>query len=127
MSGVGIFELKTPRQLLEKVEHDFDRLRANPIDAFAAFDLFVTARHVPDWLHPNDPSKRSALFEQHVELRVCRHIAEGAKHFILHDARHQQVRETARTGDSWGGAWGKAWGGAWGTDALMIELDAADP
>jgi len=59
-------------------------MRANSLDVYAAFDFFVTVRHLPDWLHPGDrieqKQRRGALFDKHVELRVARHIADEAKH-----------------------------------------------
>jgi len=123
MSSGGMFELTTARQLLEKAEHDLARLRASPLDAYAAFDLFVTARHIPEWLFPDDDSKSQALFKQHVELRICRHIADGAKHFVAKDKRHHQVKGTAKTDSAWGSAWGNSWGASWGKRALVINLD----
>jgi hypothetical protein len=45
--------LQTPRDLLAKAERDFKRLQENPANADAAFDFFVTVRHLPNWLHSN--------------------------------------------------------------------------
>ena len=126
MSSGGLFELTSARHLLEKAEHDLARLRANPMDGYAAFDLFVTARHIPEWLYPDDNSKSQALFKQHVELRICRHIADGAKHFVATDKRHHQVLRTAKKDSAWGGAWGSSWGASWGERALVIDLDPTD-
>ena len=127
MSHSGLFQLRTAKDLLAKAEHDLDRLQAKPLDVYAAFDLLVTARHVPDWLHPNDLTQRNGLFAKHVELRICRHVADGAKHFVATAKHHQQVSGTNITRDAWGGAWDSAWGGSWGKDALVVQLDPADP
>ena len=127
MATSGFFELTTPRHLLAKVQHDLDRLRKNPVDIYAAFDFFVSARHIPDWLHPNDPTLSKALFDAHVELRVCRHIADSGKHFRVTHGMHKQVLHTTRTTDAWGDSWGRAWGNSWGKSALVVELDPADP
>ena len=131
MSVCGLFELETARNLLEKAQHDLGRLRANPLDTYAAFDLFVTGRHIPDWVYPDslfpDGAAKVALFKQHIELRVCRHIAEGAKHFVVEDKRHRQVKSTSKSESAWGDAWGDSWGDSWGERALIIELDPSDP
>jgi hypothetical protein len=123
----GVFDLRTPRDLLTKARHELDRMRADPTDTYAAFNFFVTARHIPDWLHPTDHQLVEKQFKTHVELRICRHIADGAKHFQLTDTRHKQVKESLKTHDAWGGVFGNSWGGSWGRDALVIELDSADP
>ena len=54
----GIFDLKTPKDLLEKLGRDLERLRAAPNDTDHAFNFFVTAEHMPDWLHPGNKGKR---------------------------------------------------------------------
>jgi len=48
----GLFQLQTARDLLAKLGHDYERLRNSPNDAYVAFDFFVTAEHILDWLHP---------------------------------------------------------------------------
>ena len=126
MTTTGFFELKSPQDLVKKVRHDIARLRANPIDSYAAFDFFVTARHVPDWLFPRDKSKVADIFKSHVELRICRHLGDGAKHLQATRSTHKQVQDTHRTSDTWGGSWGKSWGSSWGTNDLTITLDPQD-
>jgi hypothetical protein len=49
MCEQGIFELRNPEDLFEILKHDFERLRENPTDSFAAFDFFITAYHIWDW------------------------------------------------------------------------------
>jgi len=95
MKHRGLFNLQTPRDLLEKARHDLGRLRADPLDAYAAFDFFVTVRHLPDWLHPRNKPEQRALFDKHVELRIARHIADGAKHFEATYDQHFQVEGTS--------------------------------
>lgn len=86
----GSFCLSTPAHLLKKLEHDFERVRINRMDAYAAFDFFVTAEHMPDWLYPTDVSMRKELRQQPL-LAVVSHIASSAKHFETRDARHDSV------------------------------------
>lgn len=110
MSIGGIFELRTPRALLDKVVHDLKRLRQDPTDAYAAFDFFVSARHMPEWIFPGDTAKCNELFTSHVELRICRHIADSGKHYIVRDTRHKQVKTTNGTESAWRNSWSRAWG-----------------
>jgi|RhiMethySRZTD1v2_1073278.scaffolds.fasta_scaffold218380_2 hypothetical protein len=93
----GFFSLQTPEDLLGKLEADFNRFcEANPtsVDAqYAAFDFFVTAEHLPDWLSRT----RGGSLTQH---RTCpdgaliSHVANGAKHFRVDPQRHTTVRDT---------------------------------
>jgi hypothetical protein len=86
----GFFELQTPRDLLRKLQHDRERMNANPGDSFAAFDFVVTALHLHDWARqtgavekaqrPEDPRQRLAW-------ELCGAVANGAKHFVMRDRR----------------------------------------
>jgi hypothetical protein len=120
----GFFKLRTPRDLLEKARRDLGRRRKNPLDEDAAFDFFVTARHVPDWLAKNGGAPASDLFNQHVELRICRHIADGAKHFEATHSNHKQVDRTDAVA---GGFRATAFqSSAFQTGNLWITLDPSD-
>lgn len=44
----GIFTLKSPKELQQKLFHDFERISRDPEDAFGAYDFFVTAHHLPE-------------------------------------------------------------------------------
>jgi hypothetical protein len=44
----GFAQLKQPEDLYLKLAHDRKRMEATPLDAYAAFDLFVTAKHMLD-------------------------------------------------------------------------------
>ncbi len=93
----GWFSLRTPEDLLGKLEADFDRLcAANPtsVDAqYAAFDFFVTAEHFPDWLcHTIGGSLTQ--HRTYPDGALVSHVANGAKHFRVDDSRHTTVRET---------------------------------
>ena len=80
----GFFSLRTPRDLLSKLEADFTRLRAaDPasIDAqYAAFDFFVTAKHLPDWLSRSIGGSLTQ-HRAYAEGALISHVANGAKHF----------------------------------------------
>lgn len=95
----GFLALRTPKDLLRKLEADFVRLgqcRANSIEAqYAAFDFFVTAEHLPDWVSVISGEKKAPL-RSYPEGKVVSHIANGAKHFRVDVGRHQQVKDTTK-------------------------------
>ncbi|BDU16282.1 hypothetical protein LA521A_14830 [Lysobacter auxotrophicus] len=91
MSFSGFAELNTPDDLLLKLRHDWARMGDDPEDQYAAFDFFVTAEHIIDWLYPDDKNARSALRQENAILRVTSHLANGAKHFRTKDRRHSSV------------------------------------
>jgi hypothetical protein len=96
----GVFELRTPEDLLEKLRFDLKRLEEDPLDQYAAFDFFVSASHLPDWLSPghDQPARdrRSEMRDRDILLQVCDHIANGSKHFQATATRHESVSRTER-------------------------------
>jgi hypothetical protein len=82
------FALANSLDLFRKLEADLAALRTSSSDSRLAFNFFVTAEHLPDWL-----GKR-ALVQQHALLRVVSHLANGAKHFTLDPKRHTSVTGT---------------------------------
>lgn len=96
MSAQGFFSLTSASDLIAKARSDLDAFRSKPLDSYRAFNFFVTARHVPDWLFPGDEKAQKALFDKHVELRVCRHLADGMKHLVLKAPHHTQVTGTGQ-------------------------------
>ena len=94
----GLFELQSPQDLLKKLHHDYARLQQSPLNQYAAFDFFVTAEHMLDWLYPNpnDSQKRKDVRDKSVLLQVCSHIANGSKHFVPNDKRHVSVKDARK-------------------------------
>jgi hypothetical protein len=96
----GVFELRTPEDLLGKLRFDLKRLESDPLDQYAAFDFFVSASHIPDWLTPGLDSaakaKRTEMRDGELLLQVCDHIANDSKHFQALAARHESVSRTER-------------------------------
>jgi hypothetical protein len=90
----GIFELQTAAHLLQKLRYDLARLEQNPLDQYAAFDFFVAAEHLVDWIHPNDRQAQRAERDGNVLLQVCSHLASGSKHFVTTAKHHQSVDHT---------------------------------
>jgi hypothetical protein len=77
--------LQTQGDMLVKLRHDLDRLKADPVDAFAAYDFLVTAFHMSEW-----PPKASI---DPTLLALLKHLAVGAKHFKPTDPRLQSVAD----------------------------------
>jgi len=94
----GFALLQRPDDLVAKLAHDFERIRASPADAYAAFDFFVTAEHIVDWLLPDSPGvdqspARKSKTQSSALLRVTSHIANGAKHFEALAKHHDSVAD----------------------------------
>jgi hypothetical protein len=67
----GFFELKTAQDLLGKLKREYTQLQKSPLNQDIAFNLFITAEHIPDWLYPEDSSKRTDLRKSSPYLQVC--------------------------------------------------------
>lgn len=94
----GFALLQKPSDLVAKLGHDFERIRADPNDAYAAFDFFVTAEHIVDWVLPDSPgvnqsSARKSKRESSELLKITSHIANGAKHFQALAKQHDAVSD----------------------------------
>lgn len=95
----GLFTLRTAVDLRCKLNHDYQRMLAAPTDSYAAFDFFVTAEHMLDWIHPKNAGAkaRGRARKESVLLKICSHVANGAKHFEVEDKTHDSVADTALT------------------------------
>lgn len=120
----GHFTMQSPRDLLAKAERDLQRLRSNPLNIDAAFDFFVTARHVPDWVVATGGPAADCQFSAHVELRTCRHIADGAKYFVVTHRHHKQIADAQLTRGAFQSNAFQAT--AFNVGELTISLDPAD-
>ena len=81
----GFFELTGPVDLVFKMEHDLRRLRKNPADVFAAFDFFVTAVHLPEWITRCDLEwVKPVCGPEAAIMCVCAQLGNGAKHLVIH-------------------------------------------
>lgn len=96
----GIFSLTTPVDLFRKLERDFELMQRDPTNQDAAFNFFVTAEHMVDWLYPGYEKKkqREEFRNNEVLLQVTSHIANGAKHFQVQAKHHKSVAKTGQTG-----------------------------
>jgi hypothetical protein len=79
----GSFELRSAWDLLRKLESDVEQLKRDPGNTYLAFNAFVTAEHINEWVYPGDANKgtRRDLVLKFALLEVCSHVANGAKHF----------------------------------------------
>jgi len=97
----GLFSLRTPQDLLAKLEHDFGRLEkadpTRPEAQYAAYDFFVTALHLADWQH-KAVGGSLASHRAYPEGPLVTHLGNGAKHFRVDTARHRTVADTGSAG-----------------------------
>jgi hypothetical protein len=100
----GFFQLQSSRDLLRKMEHDFSRMQAEPLNPYPAFDFFVAGEHMLDWVYPGDEGRRRQERLGSVVLQICSHLANGSKHFRATQKHHKSVqsahaRPAARIGE----------------------------
>jgi hypothetical protein len=99
----GWFGLATPCDLLRKLHSDYAAFLSEPTNAFLAFNFFVTANSLLDWVYPGRGNPRfKDLRDSEVLLQVCDHLACGLKHFELEDSRHKSVSKAGRGGGFFG-------------------------
>ena len=96
----GFFSLRTPRDLLDKLQKDFDRFSSadptSPEAQYAAFDFFVCAEHLADWVK-NATGGTLNQHRSYADGALVSHIANGAKHFRVDPNRHTEAKDTKVT------------------------------
>jgi hypothetical protein len=50
----GFASMVCAADLLVKMQYDLSRMEQEPADPYPAFDFFVTAEHLLDWLWPGE-------------------------------------------------------------------------
>lgn len=90
------FRLRTPEDLLAKLKAEAELLRQHPEDSYLAFNFFVTAFHIIEWIHPGNSNKRlrKSLVDNEPLLQVLSHIANGTKHLEIDPDHHNAVKST---------------------------------
>lgn len=127
----GIFSLRSPLDLLRKLEADFCRLQAAdphaPDAHYAAFDFFVTAEHLPDWVKHHSGGSLTS-HRQYDDGALVSHIASGAKHFHVEDKRHQLAKGTSVGGSFHSSSFSSASfsSSSFDLSRLVIHLDSED-
>ncbi len=94
----GVWQLSKPRDLLDKLARELERMRLAPHDADHAFNFFVTAESLVDWLHPGDGAAQNALRESETLLKAVSHVASSAKHYDKLRSKHGSVDSTQLAG-----------------------------
>jgi hypothetical protein len=120
----GFFDVRDPQSLFQKMQYDYGRMIAEPLNVYPAWDFFVTANHLIDWIWPSAGTAQHRE-ERTVEAipRICEHLANGAKHFIL-NREHSAVSQLEKVDGAFdSGAFDTS---GFETDALMITLDAKE-
>ena len=119
----GLFQLQTAHDLLAKLQHDHKRLQTDPNDPYVAFDLFVTAEHLLDWLYPGSSGRNQRTSERNSQtiLQVVSHLATGAKHMVSEAPHHTSVQHADVAPSTYGRA--QYGTGTYGGSHLIIDLD----
>ncbi len=94
----GLFDLKNPLDLLKKLHYEYEELKKDRLNSFVAFNFFVTAEHMLDWVYPGSTNKkrREQVRRDSVLLQICSHVANGAKHFEVEAKHHVSVSDTSK-------------------------------
>jgi excisionase family DNA binding protein len=95
----GFLDLETPMDLFHKLEREYERWRQDPVNTDLAWNFFVTAEHLPDWLARADSQALggksiNTFKEANPLLRICSHLANGGKHFKAKE--HTSVQQIVR-------------------------------
>src|SRR3990170_7760337 len=116
----GFFNVRDPQALFEKMRYDYGRMIAEPLNVFPAWDFFVTANHLIDWIWPSAGSTQHRKERRWEAIpRICEHLANGAKHFIV-NREHRAVAEIERVQGAFDAAAFDA--SAFDTERLLITL-----
>lgn len=88
MRRTGLFALRTAEDLFAKAERDLERLRKCPDDSDRAFDFFVTARHLPEWVYRGSWKDAKRDINGCAVLCIARSVADAGKHFEVTHTNH---------------------------------------
>lgn len=75
----GFFHLQRPSALVDKMHYHTLQLKSYPLDTYAAFDFFVTAHHLPDWLAQFCCAATTHDARGQALTKICGQLANGAK------------------------------------------------
>lgn len=81
---MAFLELKTPRDMLNKAEREYERLQNN-FNIDNVFNYFVTANHIRDYIMKNESVKQVIMdsFFTDQDMKDCRDLCDKAKHLKL--------------------------------------------
>jgi len=92
----GFIELKSVSDYWKKLLFDYTELKKRDKDTYIAFNFFVTAYHLLDWVFEGNYSDERTELNKVPILKICNHIANGIKHF--EPKRHSSVKEIKKKG-----------------------------
>jgi excisionase family DNA binding protein len=122
------FGLMDPAELLGKLFHDFKRLQADREQhtiLYTAFDFFVTAYSLVDWIINSTPEMTKAERDKlraPMIVKICGDIANGTKHFIRNRPKQTSIT-THSAPPAFSGAFSNASQTAW---SAWVELNPAE-
>jgi hypothetical protein len=111
------YNLRTPVHLLEKISRDLIRFHksADPssrdyrYQSDHAMNFVISAWHMIEWLYRSDSIDipkvsacktfeefRDLVLQECPDLKICRELANGAKHFVLRENDDYVVSSTAK-------------------------------
>lgn len=78
------FELRTPKDMLEKARREHQRL-VSDFNIDHLFNFFVTANHIRDYVYRSRLVSQQSLeeFMSNQDLRDCKDLCDQGKHLIL--------------------------------------------
>jgi hypothetical protein len=81
---MALFELRTPRDMLEKARREHERLTTR-FDIDNLFNFFVTAYHISDYVRKTNSVAQVKLdaFLQDQDIKDCRDLCDKGKHLTL--------------------------------------------
>jgi len=81
---MAFFELRTPRDMLEKTRREHQRLAAS-FDIDNIFNFFVTAYHISDYIRKTASVTQFVLdtFLQDQDIKDCHDLCDKGKHLTL--------------------------------------------
>lgn len=81
---MNYFELKTPRDMLDKAKREHERLNTE-FNIDNVFNYFVTTYHIQDYLRTTNPVIQAELeaFLKDQDLKDCRDLCDKGKHLKL--------------------------------------------
>jgi hypothetical protein len=85
----GFLSLSTAEELFEKLRHDIEQFREDSGNAYKAYNFFVTAEHLPDWVGDRK------IKDKNPHLRISSHLATGAKHFTVTNPKKRSIDDTS--------------------------------
>lgn len=81
---MSFFELRSPRDMLEKARREYQRLVCN-LDIDNMFNFFVTAYHIKDYIDVMDAVENEIIeqFFTDFDMMDCRSLCNKGKHLTL--------------------------------------------